>query len=32
MIPQREELTEGVPLVLTYGLGHVVGQVFRDAS
>lgn len=30
--PQREELTEGVPLVLPYGLGDVVGEVFRDAS
>lgn len=30
--PQREELTEGVPLVLPYDLGDVVGEVFRDAS
>lgn len=30
--PQREELTERVPLVLPYGLGNVVGEVFRDAS
>lgn len=26
------QLTEGVPLVLPDGLGHVVGEVFRDAS